>query len=78
MINVFDQLEEKAPVSGQYMAEYNGQKLVFDSSSKTYRKEYAMYFAKKREDRERFCRRFGCKMINFSSDMGYGSWVKIL
>ncbi len=78
MINVFDQLEEKAPSSGQYMAEYNGEKLVFDSSSKTYRKDYAMYFAKKREEKESFCRRFGCKMISFSSDMSYGSWAKIL
>ena len=78
MINVFDPLEDKAPMSGQYMAEYDGQKIVFDSSSKIYKKEYALYFAKKRENRENFCRRFGCKMINFSSDMGYGSWVKIL
>lgn len=78
MINVFDLLEARAPLSGQYMAEYDGQKLVFDSSSKAYKKEYEVYFANRSEEKKILCRKLGCKMINFSADMGYGSWGKIL
>ena len=35
IINVFDKLELKAPVSGQYMAEYQGQKLIFAAKRDT-------------------------------------------
>lgn len=77
LIDVFDKLEEKAPVAGQYMAEYGGEKLVFDSSAKNYRREYAAYFKKKREQKEAFCRQNACKIIHFSSDMSFAGNLKI-
>ncbi len=77
LINVFDKLEEKAPTAGQYMAEYRGQKLILDSSNKTYRKEYAAYFAQKHEQQVVFCRRLGCRMIDFSSEMSFIGGLKI-
>lgn len=77
MVNIFDILEEKAPAAGQYMAEYDGQKLIFESSSKVYRQEYGNYFAQKRKQREAFCRQFGCRLINFSPEMSIVGGLKI-
>ncbi|MCQ2740628.1 MAG: DUF58 domain-containing protein [Alphaproteobacteria bacterium] len=77
MINVFDKLEIKAPVAGQYMAEYQGQKLVFDSSAKAYRKNYELYFKKMMQQKEDFCHRFNCRLVNFSAEMSYIKALKI-
>ena len=78
MINLFDKLEEKAPLSGQYMVEYEGEKLLIDSSSKNYKKSYAEYFASKLKQKEMFCRKIACNFINFSSDMSFVGDLKIL
>ena len=77
-ITVFDKLEEKSPVSGQYMVEYDGDKLLLDTSSKIYKKKYSEYFAEKLQRRENFCMRNACKFINFSSDMSFAGNLKIL
>ncbi|MBE6443103.1 MAG: DUF58 domain-containing protein [Alphaproteobacteria bacterium] len=78
LINIFDKLEEKAPTAGQYMAQFGDEKIVFDSSSKIYQKKYADYFATKRQERKQFCRKIGCKMIDFSSSMSFINGLKIL
>lgn len=78
LINVFDKLEEKAPISGQYSVEYNGEKLIIDTSLKNYRKKYSEYFADKMQKREAFCRKADCKFINFSSNMSFIGELKIL
>lgn len=78
MINVFDKLEEKAPLSGQYMVEYDGDKLLLDTSSKSYKKSYAEYFAAKLKQKEMFCRKMSCNFINFSSGMSFVGDLKIL
>lgn len=77
LVDVFDKLEEQAPAAGQYMAEYAGEKLIFDSAPKDYRREYAAYFEKKRVQREQFCHRHGCRMIRFSPDMSFVGGLKI-
>lgn len=78
MINVFDKLEEKAPLSGQYMVEYNGEKLLIDTSSKTYKKNYADYFSSKLKQKEIFCHKMSCNFINFSAGMSFIGDLKIL
>ena len=78
MINVFDRLEEKAPLSGQYMVEYGGEKLLIDTSAKIYKKKYAEYFADKLKKREAFCSKSACRLINFSSEMSFIGDLKIL
>ena len=78
VINIFDKLEEKAPISGQYMVEYNREKLLIDTSSKIYRKKYSEYFAQKLQKREDFCYKIACKFVNFSSDMSFMEGLKIL
>ena len=77
MINVVDPLEIHAPAAGQYMAEYQGQKLVFDSSSKAYQKNYSAYFEQIKKEKQNFCRRFKCQLIDFNLEKGYRSQLKI-
>ncbi len=77
MINVFDKLEVEAPIVGQYMAEYNGEKTIIDTSSKKYRKEYENYFAKKLNEKKNLCKRIGCKFLSFSSDMSFAGGLRI-
>ena len=77
VINVFDKLEEKSPPAGQYMAEYNGEKTVVDTSLKKYKKEYEKYFAEKLKNKENFCKKIGCKFVGFSADMSFGDKLRI-
>lgn len=78
LLNVFDVLEEIAPKAGEYMAEYNGKRLIFDSSPKIYRKDYQSYFADKRHKLKEFCHKFNCQMMEFRTDMELVNNLKIL
>ena len=77
LIDIFDALEEKAPIAGQYMVEYDGKKMIFDSSSKIYKKEYAAYFSRLKQQRENFCHRFGCGLIEITPQTDIGKTLKI-
>ncbi len=68
LINIFDVLEENPPKAGEYFVEYDDKRLIFDSSSKVYKHDYFAYFAAKREGLKDFCRKFGCKLIEFRTD----------
>ena len=77
-INVYDYIEEISPESGEYKVEYNGEKLVFNSSSKEFKRIYAQYFQKKRKDMDSFCKRFGCYYVNIRTDKPLYKQLKIL
>lgn len=77
-VNVYDLLEETAPEDGEYSAEYEGQKLIFNTFSPDFRKAYAEYFAEKRKNMEDFCRRLGCHYINIRTDRPLYNQLKIL
>lgn len=77
MVNVFDELERKAPPQGQYMAEWNGEKLVFESASKTYRRDYAHYFSEKRQKLKDFCHKFGCRFLELDAQTNFVGGLKI-
>ena len=68
LVNVFDVLEDTAPKAGEYMAEDNGKRVVFDSSSKLFQKEYRNYFAEKRQLVRDFSRRFSCRYMEVRTD----------
>ncbi len=78
LVDVFDALEENAPKSGEYMAEYAGKRLVFDSSNKGYKNAYQAYFAAKKEKLRDFCRHFGGKLIEFRTDWSFADKLKII
>lgn len=46
-INVYDLIEEIAPEKGEYLAQYDGEKLIFNTSPQNFRETYAKYFAPK-------------------------------
>lgn len=77
LVNVFDSLERKAPPYGQYMAEWNGEKIVFESSSKSYRRAYADYFSARHKKMKDFCRKFGCHFLELSAETNFIGGLKI-
>ena len=77
MINVFDVLEEIAPASGQYMAQNDGQSLVFDSDSKRFREEYKHYFSEKRSKIRDFSRKFACRYMEVRTDLPLYKQIKL-
>ncbi len=77
-INIYDILEEIPPMSGEYMAEYNGEKLIFDSTPDVFKKTYYEYFAEKRQTMSNFCKKFGCQYINVRTDKPLYKQLKIL
>ena len=78
LINIFDILEENPPKAGEYFVEYAGKRLIFNSSSNLYKHDYFAYFAAKREGLKDFCRKFGCKLIEFRTDMDISRNLKLL
>lgn len=77
-INVYDFTEEVPPESGEYMVEYNGEKLVFNSSSEAFKDTYYAYFQKRRKEMDNFCKRFGCYYTNIRTDRPLYKQLKIL
>lgn len=77
LINIFDVLEELPPKSGEYLVQYGGKRLIFDSGAKVYQKDYRAYFAEKRQALKDFCTKFGCRLIEFRTDMEIAQNFKI-
>ncbi len=77
-INIYDVVEEVSPKYGEYMAEYNGQKLVFNTNSADYNKIYFEYFYQKRKKMEDFCKKFGCYYQNIRTDIPLYKQLKVI
>ena len=76
-LNVFDVLEEMPPLPGEYMAENSGERLVFDTKSKYFQKEYKAYFKDKRAKVSDFCQRFGIRYVEIRTDIPLHQQLKI-
>lgn len=76
-INVFDVLEEIAPKAGEYMVEDGSERLVFETNSNFYQKEYKDYFAKKHKEFKDFCNKFGIKYVEVRTDILLYKQLKI-
>ncbi len=77
-VNVYDYIEAIPPVDGEYLAEYNGEKLSFNTSSEIFKQTYYNYFAQKRKEMENFCKRFGCYYLDIRTDLPLYKQLKIL
>lgn len=77
-LNVYDIIEEIPPQSGEYMAQYNNEKLIFNTASSVFKDTYYQYFSRKRKAMEDFCKRFGCRYINIRTDRPLYKQLKIL
>lgn len=67
-VNIHDVIEENAPIQGVYAAQYEGQKVVFDSNTAEFRQMYKEHFAENREKVKRNCQKFLCKYIEIRTD----------
>lgn len=76
-LNVFDVLEEFPPKAGEYMVENKGERLIFDSKSKYFQKEYKAYFKEKRYKMNDFCRQFGIRYVEIRTDIPLHKQLKI-
>ena len=68
-INVFDVLEENPPQNGTYAAQYQKDKLVFDSTSDNFKSLYRQYFYQNRDTIKKNCQKFLCKYMEVRTDM---------
>lgn len=67
-LHIFDVLEEIAPESGVYPAEYDGQKIIFNSGTAAFKHEYRQYFAQNRENIKKNCQKFLCGYAEIRTD----------
>jgi len=77
-IHIFDVLEDIAPANGDYRAEYNGQKITFNSSSGAFKQAYQQYFAQNRESIKKNCQKFLCKYIEIRTDVPVFKQLRLL
>lgn len=77
MVNIFDVLEEIPPHGGEYMAEYEGKRLVFNSSSRAFKDDYKKYFAQKRKTTKEFCQKFACRYLEVRTDIELYQQIKL-
>ena len=76
-MNIFDVLEEIAPLAGEYSVENKAEKLVFDSSAKAFRSEYQNYFAEKKMRLKDFCKRFRVHYVEIRTDLDLFNYLKL-
>ena len=68
-VNIYDVIEENAPSQGVYAAQYDGEKVVFNSASEEFRIAYRKHFAAGREKLKKNCQKFLCKYIEIRTDI---------
>ena len=69
LINVFDELEDKAPPAGEYLAQYHNQKQLLAVSGKAFAEDYRQYFAEKRQKIKKFCAKINCRYREVRADL---------
>ena len=77
-LNVYDYIEEFSPQSGEYFAEYNKEKLSFNTSSSSFKEVYNQYFNKQRKSKEDFFKKFKCQYINIRTDKDLHKQLKLI
>lgn len=69
LINVFDELEDKAPPAGEYLAQYHNQKQLLAVSGKAFAEDYRQYFAEKRQKIKKICAKINCQYREVRADL---------
>ena len=75
---IYDILEKKAPLPGEYMVADKGESLIFDSRNKSFCDEYTKFFEDKRLKMQDYCKKFGCKWLEISTNMPISNQIKII
>ncbi len=69
LINMYDDLEENAPPSGEYLAKYEDKSQLIRNSGQDYNVVYEAYFSSKRQKLKDFCAKFNCKYRQIKTDL---------
>ncbi len=77
-INVYDVIEEYAPADGRYVAEYRGEKVVFETYSNGFKDVYYQHFLQKRKEMENFCKRIKSSYLNIRTDRPLYKQLKLI
>ncbi len=76
LINVFDELEDKAPPAGEYLAQYHNQKQLLAVSGKAFAEDYRQYFAEKRQKIKKICAKINCRYREVRADLPIYKQIK--
>lgn len=76
-INIFDVVEEVAPREGVYAAQYDNQKVIFNSGTADFRASYYNYFKENREKIKKNCQKFLCKYIEIRTDVPFFKQLRL-
>ena len=68
-VNIFDIVEEIAPTEGVYAAQYESEKIVFDSTGSAFREAYLQYFAERHRELKYNCKKFSCFYAEIRTDV---------
>ena len=69
VVNVFDVLEDVAPPSGEYLAQYKNEQQLLISGGKIFANEYRQFFAQKRQKINNFCAKNNCRYREIRTDL---------
>jgi uncharacterized protein (DUF58 family) len=67
-LRIFDVLEDIAPADGVYAAQNGDQKVVFETSSEDFKREYRQHFAMQRQNFQINCQKFFCRYLEIRTD----------
>lgn len=76
LINIFDELEDKAPPAGEYLAQYHNQKQLLAVSGKAFAEDYRQYFAEKRQKIKKICAKINCRYREVRADLPIYKQIK--
>lgn len=68
-VNIFDVIEERAPQSGVYAAQFLNNKVVFDTFDDNFKMYYNEYFRDNRNIIRKNCQKFLCKYMEIRTDI---------
>lgn len=68
-INIFDTLEDIAPPSGEYLAQYQNERQLLISCGKFFENNYRQFFAQKRHKIKNFCAKNNCRYREIRTDL---------
>lgn len=68
-LNIFDVIEETAPLNGIYAAEFHDEKIIFDTHNENFRENYRRYFTDQRLWLKQNCQKFSCKYMEIRTDI---------
>jgi uncharacterized protein (DUF58 family) len=68
-VNIFDVIEDIAPVNGEYKAQFDGKEVLFSTDAEKFKDIYKEYFSQHRENFRKNCQKFSCRYLEIRTDL---------